>query len=67
MQKPQKKAAGRPKVQKVPEEPILISKIEILYNVPQNHPFYFLNCTYDSVDIERFIEIIQKKVSIPIF
>ncbi len=47
-------------MQKVPEEPILISNIEIIYNVPQNHPFFFLSCTYDSVDIERLIEIIQK-------
>ncbi len=44
-----KKKTGRKKLAK---EPILISKIQIIYLVPQNHPFFFLDRTFDSVDVD---------------
>lgn len=46
---------------------VMIRMMSLIFDVPEKHPFYFLNGSYESVDISQFIEIKKKEVNIKIF
>lgn len=46
---------------------VMIRMMSLIFDVPEKHPFYFLNGSYESVDISQFIEIKKKQVNIKIF
>lgn len=45
-------------------EPEMVTKIEICFRVKENHKFSFLNDTFECVDVSRFFEIKDQKVSL---
>ena len=54
--------AKKPRKKKEPLEIEYTDMISCLLNVPMKHPFYFMNQTYGSYRIDKFIEIQRNTV-----